>query len=120
MDQAAAGASKALRNATKKIGTKFKIPVKNSNRPSKDFDEILDEADEKAKDYALKWYERGVKRGLIKATDLMVEGKIYKDGDTVFCDADQIDVNVKIKMNRDEFKHSVSFRINDIGFEDVR
>lgn len=65
----------------------------------------------------IKWYELGVKRGMNKATDLMADGEIYKEGDTVYA-PDEMTVNVRLKISGRPWKKiEIKVRPKDIGFK---
>ncbi len=87
--------------------------------PSQDFELLLDEIPEAMKAKALEWYERGIKRGLARATDLMGSGKItVKDG--VVYAPSEIQVNVRTKFRGEEWE-SREFIVDttDIGFDNA-
>ena len=69
------------------------------------------------RDKALQWYEKGIKRGMRVATDLMAEGKIYKEGNMVNA-PNSMNVQTKIKILGGQWeKYSVTIKAKDIGFK---
>lgn len=78
---------------------------------------MIDEIPEAMREKALQWYERGIKRGMRVATDLMAEGGIYKVGDTVHAPS-RMKVQTKVKMSGGDWeKYSVTIKAKDIGFK---
>ncbi|CAB3643582.1 hypothetical protein [Trinickia soli] len=91
----------------------------HTRRPSQDFELLLDEIPEAMKTKALEWYERGIKRGLARATDLMGSGKITVAEGVVYAPS-EIQVNVRTKFRGEEWE-SREFIVasTDIGFDNA-
>ncbi|CAJ3456006.1 Uncharacterised protein [Burkholderia pseudomallei] len=90
---------------------------RHTRYPSQDFELLLDEIPEAMKAKALEWYERGIKRGMARATDLMASGKITLENGTVYAPA-EIQVRVKTKFRGEEWE-SREFTVDaeEIGFK---
>jgi len=109
--------STTYRKATNEVAKKLKLKADHTKYPSDDFKEITDLIPDKIKDKALKWYKIGIKRGLMKATDLMLDGKIHKKGDTIYC-PNSFDIKVKTKFSGEKWtKRKYKINAEDIGFE---
>ena len=90
----------------------------NSLAPS-DFSEpdILDQLPEAIRALAMKWYERGIRRGLKKATDLMLEDQIFKE-DGVLHAPNSIDISLKTRCGDEQWEHrQLTIQAEEIGFE---
>jgi hypothetical protein len=109
--------SATYRETTKEVAKKLKVDAEHSNYPSDDFKEIIEMIPEKIKERAVKWYKMGIKRGLTKATDMMLDGEIYKKGNTVYC-PNSFEVRVKTKISGEQWvKRKFEIKAEDIGFE---
>lgn len=116
-DSPIGAASATYRKAVNGIAEAIKVDPRHTKHPSEDFQDMIDEIPEAIREKALQWYERGIKRGMRKATDLMAEGEIYREGDTVHA-PNIMKVNTKIKMSGGEWeKYSVTIKAKDIGFK---
>mgnify|MGYP000366524539 CR=1 FL=1 len=104
--------------ATQKVAGALGKKARHSGRPSLDLDEIVSDIPEAMKEKALEWYIRGIKRGMKKATDLMLEGKVYMQDGAVFA-PNTITVKVRTRFRNEEWS-SREFKVksSDIGFED--
>lgn len=60
---------------------------------------MLEEILEAIREKVLQWYERGIKRDMRGATDLIVENQIYKEADIVHA-PNSMKVKSKIKMSK--------------------
>lgn len=113
------GASSATyRTAVNKLAKKLKRKPIHTNRPSFDFEEMIDEIlPEAMKEKALEWYQRGIKRGMDKATDLMVSGKIHRKGEVVYA-PEKMKVRVRTKFSGEDWEnHLFLIRSKEIGFK---
>lgn len=109
--------SATYRKATNEASKKLKVEAEHTNIPSDDFQEVIDLIPDKIKEKALKWYKMGIKRGFNKATDMMLEGDIYKKGNTVYC-PNSFEVNVRTKFSGENWtKRKFKLKAKDIGFE---
>lgn len=116
-DSPVGAASATYRKAVNGIAEAIKTNPRHTKYPSEDFQDMIDEIPEAMREKALQWYERGIKRGMRKATDLMAEGVIYKEDDTVHA-PNSIKVQTKVKMSGGEWeKYSVTLKAKDIGFK---
>ena len=104
---------KAVNGISEATGKK---PV-HTRYPSLDFDAALADIPDAMKTMAIEWYIRGIKRGMAKATDLMLEGSIYKEAEIIHAPP-VIKLNVRIKFKGEEWK-SLPLRIKskEIGFD---
>jgi hypothetical protein len=110
-------ASATYRKATKQVSKKLKVDFKHSKYPSDDFKEIVGLIPKKIKEKALKWYKMGIRRGLMKATGMMLDGEIYRKGNTVYCPS-RFDVRVKTRFSGEEWvQKKYKIKAEDIGFE---
>jgi hypothetical protein len=100
-DSSVGAASATYRKAVNGIADAIKTDPRHTKYPSDDFQDMLDEIPEAMREKALQWYERGIKRGMRVATDLMAEGEIYKEGDIVHA-PNSMKVKSKIKMSGEE------------------
>jgi len=118
MSNSAVGASSATyRKAVNNIAEAIKSDPKHSKYPSDDLSIMIDEIPDAMKAKAIEWYERGVKRGMAKATDLMLDGKIYMDNENVHA-PDIIKVKTKIKMSGGDWERKdIIIKATDIGFD---
>ncbi|MDH6164856.1 hypothetical protein M2354_004618 [Leclercia adecarboxylata] len=104
--------------ANKKVASALGKKARHSGRPSLDLDEIVADIPEAMKEKALEWYLRGIKRGMKKATDLMLEGKVYMQDGAVYA-PDTIRVKVRTRFRNEEWS-SREFQVKaaDIGFDE--
>jgi hypothetical protein len=115
---AAAGASKALRGATNRLGKKLRIKVRHTRRPRADFDRLLNNVRDPAK-VAEHYYKLGLRRGLILATDYVVDGTFELGKDDVLLSSDKITVDVRLGLPGQAVKpRNFKFNADDIGFDD--
>lgn len=112
-----AAASATYRKAINEIAEAVGKDPEHSRYPRTDFEAALESIPEAMREKALEWYERGIRRGLSTATDLMADKTIYlKDG--VVYAPKTIKVKVRIKMSGTEWtSREFSIRSSDIGFE---
>lgn len=74
---------------------------------------------EAMKEKALEWYLRGIKRGMKKATDLMLDGEIYMQEGTVFA-PDIISIKVKTRFKDEEWRsREYEVLASEIGFDEL-
>lgn len=110
-------ASATYRKAVNGIAEALDQEPNHSKYPSLDFESALADIPLAIKEKALEWYIRGVKRGMAKATDLMVEEKIYKENGTVYA-PHKIKFNVRTKFNGGKWEFmQVEIQAKEIGFE---
>ncbi len=77
----------------------------------------LDTLPEMIKKIAMEWYEKGIQRGLKKATDMMAENAIYKENGVLHAPT-SIQVCVKTRLNGESWEHRIiEITAEDIGFE---
>lgn len=118
-DNSPIGASSATyRKAVNKLAKKLKRQPSHSKYPSSDFEEIVEyTVSEVMKEKALQWYEMGIKRGMAKATDMMLFGKIYKKNEEVFA-PDEFTIKVKTRFSGEDWeRHEFLIKSEDIGFD---
>ncbi|WP_263080163.1 hypothetical protein [Endozoicomonas sp. Mp262] len=112
-----AAASATYRKATNKIAEAAKLEPRHTANPSDDFLEIVEDMSDAMKTKALDWYERGIKRGMKKATDLMLDGKIYREENIVYA-PEEIAVKARIKFSGGEWQpFQLNVKAKDIGFD---
>ena len=110
-------ASATYRKATNAIADTIGTEPEHTGYPKEDFEKIIGELDGNANEIALKFYRLGLRRGMIKATDWVVDGTFKYDNGTLECPA-AIEVKVKIKMPNEEVKKKkFTFKPKSIGFE---
>jgi hypothetical protein len=73
---AARASSKTYTKVNKKIATAIGKRAPHTGRPSVDFELILGESPAHSKKRALRYYERGLQRGLIEAGKAILDGRI--------------------------------------------
>ena len=118
MSKSPVGASSATyRTAVNEIADAIKTEPNHGKYPSDDLLTIIDEIPEAMREMALEWYTKGIKRGMRKATDLMVDGSIYKKGNTVYA-PNSINMSTQIKaLGGDIEKKKIIISASDIGFK---
>ncbi len=103
-----------------KTNSQQALSVASSNStpaPLKQQPNLLDELPSTIKTLAMAWYERGIRRGLKKATDLMLEDEIYKNEGMLHAPT-TITINVKTRLNGEEWEERViEVSAEEIGFE---
>ena len=110
-------ASATYRKATNLVAKKLKVDPDHSEYPSDDFKELTELIPDKIKKKALKWYRMGIRRGFIKATDMMLDEKIYFEKDAVYC-PDSFEVKVKTKFSGEKWvRRKIAIKAKDIGFK---
>jgi hypothetical protein len=115
--QSTVAASATYRKAVNKIAEALDKDPEHSRYPSADFETALESIPETMREKALEWYERGIRRGLSKATDLMADKTIYLEDGVVYAPK-IIQVKVRTKMRgRKWVQHEFSISCCDIGFE---
>lgn len=93
-----------------------KDPV-HSKYPGSDFEDALDSIPEELKKKALEWYERGIKRGMAHATDLMASGDI-KIADGVVTAPVKMKLKVRTRFQGEDWvSREVTIKSVDIGFK---
>lgn len=110
-------ASATYRKATSMLADAINIDPESSDYPSEDFQDIVEQIPEQMKEKALKWYEMGIKMGIRKATNFIIDGKIeMKDG--ILYSPKTLKVNVKTKFAGEDWeKQSFKIKAEEIGFE---
>lgn len=89
--------SATYRKATNSIAEYLGVTPEHSKSPKHDFEKLLMGLDDKVAEIALNFYRMGLRRGLIKATDWVVDGKLkYKDGRLTGPDSFVITMNIKM------------------------
>lgn len=108
---------KCLRKAVTGIaGAVGREPV-HTQFPSVDLDLALETIPEAMREKAMEWYIRGIKRGMAKATQMMADGEITMEGDTVVAPA-KMKVRVRTRhAGGDWEKHEITVKADEIGFE---
>ncbi|KRV69374.1 hypothetical protein AO721_10755 [Aeromonas veronii] len=112
-----AAASATYRKVVNEIAEVLDKEPEHSRYPSADFEAALESIPAAMREKALEWYERGIRRGLSRATDLMADKTIYLKNDVVYAPK-TIKIKVRIKMSGDKWTVR-EFRIHtkDIGFD---
>lgn len=118
MSNSPAGAASATcRKAVNGIADALNQEPSHSKYPGLDLDAALDGIPEALKEKAIEWYIRGIKRGMAKATDLMVSNEIYFENGVVYA-PQKIKVNVKTKFAGGNWEPlEVIVKPSEIGFE---
>lgn len=113
----ATGASKALRGATIRLAKKLGKKPKHTRYPRTDFDRLLTNVRDPRR-VAEYYYEMGLRRGLIKATSYVADGKfILDEGGTLWADP-KISVNVRLGLpGRRVVPRTFRFTAGDLGFD---
>lgn len=112
----AGAASATYRKAVNGIADALGREAVHSTRPSLDLDLALDGIPDALRGKAIEWYERGVSRGLSKATDMMAEGAITFDGNHVHAPREFL-VRVRTRFAGSEWEsRELRVRATDIGF----
>ena len=115
-DDPATASSKTYRVAVKKLAKTIGVRPSHSRYPRDDFEDLLDEVDERSKKRAMKWYERGIKRGISFATDQVLDGTFHLAGKTLTAPK-QFTVSVRFKFSRETWrKRSFTIKAKDVGF----
>lgn len=118
-EHGAAASSKTYRKATKKLYEHMgKSPV-HTNTPSDDFDAALEELSEVERKRVLTWYRRGIRRGLIFATDRVANGDIHFDeaADNLISPEEMtVRVKLRLKTGEDVLQKAFRFTAEDLGF----
>lgn len=110
--------SATYRKATKKLANVLSLDPQNSKYPKEDFDFMLDKVDEKSKERALEWYRRGIKRGIIYATDLVLKEILELKNKTLYA-PNQVNVSVRIRFKGEDWNSSeFNFSAEELGFEE--
>lgn len=115
----ARGASKALRRVNRVVSEQFlrRSPL-NSRYPSDDVDEVLDDLDQDIYDRLIRMYEKGLRKGIEKATDWMLDGVIeHQKGRLV----QQRPFTAKVRLTiRGHAARSYTFNIDPkiVGFDE--
>jgi len=105
------------RTATNTVAKQLKIDPEHTTHPSDDFQEIAELIPEMQKEKALQWYEMGIKRGMINATNMMLDGTLKLNDGTLYC-PENIKVRVKTRFAGEDWKkQKFEFKAEEIGFE---
>ncbi|WP_298242038.1 hypothetical protein [uncultured Bradyrhizobium sp.] len=114
----ARGASKALRGASNRLGRRLGQAVKHTRSPRADFDQLLKDVRDPRK-LAESYYLMGLKRGLNKATDYILDGTFNFDKQGDLRSPKKLKVDVRLGLPGQSVKPR-SFKINadDFGFDD--
>ncbi|KEZ69277.1 hypothetical protein AAY86_15090 [Pseudomonas amygdali pv. tabaci str. ATCC 11528] len=112
-----AASSATYRKAVNRVAEALREPPNHSRYPSEDFEEIVDLIDEKSRDRAIQWYERGVRRGFIEATNAMLDGQLELKNNTLYCPSN-VEISVRVKFRGEEWhKMRIKFTAKDLDFE---
>ncbi len=110
-------ASATYRKAVNGIAEVLDKNPNHSRYPSQDLDMALADIPEAMKEKAIEWYIRGIKRGMSKATDLMADGDIYIENETVIAPK-SININVRTKFKGGNWEPlKVKIKAKEIGFD---
>jgi hypothetical protein len=117
-DKPAAGlAPAAKRNAVKDLAAALGKNPRHTRSPNDDFDALLDEIPKELRKKALNWYERGIRRGMTIATDMMADGRITFDGEYVRAPK-TLNAKVRTKFAKGDWEdHKFKISATDIGFD---
>lgn len=108
--------SATYRRAVNKVAKAIKVQPNHTRFPSEDFEDIVSEIPDAMKSNAIGWYERGIKRGLRIATDLMANGEIYMSNNVVYAPP-LIPVKTKVRFADSGWEvFKLNIDIEDIGF----
>ncbi len=117
MKEGIKAASATYRKATNEVAKHLKVKPTHTKIPGDDFKEITEMIPEKIKEKAIKWYEMGIKRGFINATDMMLNRKINLKGKKLYCPK-KFDLKVKTKFSGEDWqKRNFIIKAKDIGFK---
>lgn len=112
-----AAASATYRKAVNGIARTTNQKPNHTKYPSLDLEEALETIPEAIKQKAIEWYIRGIKRGMAKATDLMLEKKICLK-DEILYSPENISMSVRTKFKGEDWQHhKISIKPHEIGFE---
>ncbi|MFS2004154.1 hypothetical protein ACEN9F_11075 [Duganella sp. CT11-25] len=110
-------ASAAKRNAVKGLAAALGKTVQHTTKPNNDFDALLEEIPKELRKKALNWYERGIRRGMTIATDMMADGQITFDGEYVRA-PNTINARVRTKFAKGDWEdHKFKIPAADLGFD---
>lgn len=119
-NKGAEASSKTYRKAIRKLVTTLAPDedVPTRGLPTEDFEESLNLARTASERRALEWYRRGLVRGIAKATDWLLDGKISSSGtDLVFNDP-EFEVKVRIKLKGKKWrKKTFTIKPCEVGFK---
>jgi hypothetical protein len=94
----------------------LRIPPNHTRYPSGDFETVTGLIDEKAKERALQWYERGIRRGFIEACDAFLDGQLELKAGTLYCPS-KVVISVRVKFRGDDWQNrDFEFKAEDIDF----
>lgn len=113
----AAASSATYRKVNNELAKVFNIEHDHTQYPKEDFANLIEQVDEKNKDRAIEWYRRGLKRGVICATDQIVAQTLTYKNDTLYAPSD-VTISVKIKFKGEKWqKVDFVFNAEELGFK---
>jgi hypothetical protein len=114
----AKGASKALRGASNRLGKKLGRAIKHTRSPRADFDQLLKDVRDPRK-LAETFYVMGLRRGLKKATDYMLDGVFELDAQGDVRSPKKIKVDVRLRLPGSAMTaRTFKFDSDELGFDD--
>jgi len=112
-----AAASATYRKTVNDIADALGVDPAHTRYPSLDLEDAVAGIPDAMKDNAIEWYVRGIKRGMAKATDMMLNGDIYLEEGTVYA-PETMKVKVRTRMNGGDWERLVvSVSCHEIGFK---
>ena len=79
--------------------------------------DVIDQLPDAIRGLLMDWYERGIRRGLKKATDLMLEDQIFKE-DGILHAPNSIEIKLKTRCGDEQWEsRQVTIDAKEIGFE---
>jgi len=112
-----ARACATYRKAIKIIAAILRVRLKQTSFPSEDFEAVADLIDEKSKERALQWYERGIRRGFIEACDALLDGKLELRDGTLYS-PNKVEVSIRFRFHGQPWqRRKFEFRAENLEFE---
>jgi len=121
----ARGASKARRMATTELYDQFGVnQPPGMSRPRSDYDDALtvvsEVSGERADRRAMRWYRKGLVRGMTKALDWVLEGDIELEGATLTTNKNEFVVKVRVRLRGNDWEsRRFRFKPDAVGFKDT-
>jgi hypothetical protein len=112
----AKASSRTLRKASNKLAKKIGTVVRHTRTPSADFDRLVTKVRDPRK-LAEHYYRLGLRRGLIRATDYVAEGKFKLGKDGSLLASDSVTISVRLGLpGLPTQDRQFKFASSDLGF----
>ena len=116
--EAIEAASATYRKATQAVADSIGIEAEHSKWPSEDFEQIIESLEGNTQKLALKFYRLGLRRGLIKATDWVVDGPLNYKAGTLYA-PNELEVKIRVRLPNNVWKKKrFKFKHKELGFSD--